>query len=154
MSMEKRTALPDLTKATFVNLIKAEVVKRGARLSGKADHTVKWKDSGEAAVEDVHDKTIGPFANNFKDALSRLNNDAAVLDYVNRAVAAIGAKAVDLAEGGDVDGWHVRQAAHWVIKRFRMACPPQIAKGTFESVNPGMKWAHGDLCRDFETREE
>ena len=145
---------PDLSKGTFVDLLRVEVAKHGVSLSGKAAHTVKWKDSGEAAAEDVHDKTIGPFANNFKDALARLNDDPAVLDYLSRAIAAIGSKAAELAEGGDVDGWHVRQAARWVIKRFRMACPRQLAKGTFEAANPSLKWAHGDLCRDFETLEE
>ena len=149
-----RGKFPDLSKGTFIDLLKLEVAKHGVSLTGKVAHTVKWKDSGEAAAEDVHDKTIGPFANNFKDALTRLNDDAAVSDYVMRAIAAIGSKAADLAEGGDVEGWLVRQAAHWVIKRFRMACPPQLAKGTFEAANPGIKWAHGDLCRDFETREE
>ena len=144
-----RVQFQDLEAATFVDLLKNEVAKHGASLSGKASYAGNWQESGEAAVEDVWSKTIRPFRDNFKkdpnrDGLTRLNGDAVVSDYVVRAIAAIGSKATDLArdDGGasvEVDGWHVRQAAHWVIKRFRAVCPPQIAKRTFETDNPKLK---------------
>jgi len=158
-----RMQFQDLEEATFVGLLSGEVSKLGASLSGKADHTVKWKESGEVGAATVWDRTIRAFRDNFdKDpkqkALARLNGDQEVALYVQRAIAQIASKATDLAKGTAglpvvVDGWHVIEAAHWVIKRFRAVCPPQIEKGTFEK-DTKMKWAHGDLCRDFETREE